>query len=398
MKKLLVLAVALASVNAFATKARISALANSPHLIDTQTVFSNPADMFYVGGDYVTLESGQGNAGPVAGTPATTTPGTGSAAVGSRNGLNNAEGMVVRSFGDAKAGFAIGHQSALATGLRGDAAVPGLATNYFPNAIAFLQQNPIDLSYGMKAGDLAWAGTLVYSKAENKVAGGTNLSEKEDTLGLRGGFRMGAMDAKIGLGLANNYSNDADGKFTGTMGVNAGFGMWLDTTYLSATIQNSGYKVESNAGLETRKYTITNYGVNAVSTVKKDGSEFFYGVGLTNSETKVNAGAAIGSAATVETTTTTLSLPVTMGLEVDAASWMTFRGSITQAIPVLNSTKTSATTTSKELNPITNNTAFAAGVGLKFNKISLDGTILTGGSQVYSSNALLSQVGLTYMF
>ena len=53
MKKLLVVAVALASVNAFASRARVNALANSPHLIDTQTIYGNPADMFYVGGDFV---------------------------------------------------------------------------------------------------------------------------------------------------------------------------------------------------------------------------------------------------------------------------------------------------------------------------------------------------------
>lgn len=366
MKKLLVIAVALTSVNAFATKARVSALANAPHLIDTQTVFSNPADMFYVGGDYVTLESGTG-------------------AAAGRNGMNNAEGMVVRSFGDAKAGLAIGHQSTLATGLRGNAAAS------FPSAVAFVQQNPIDLSYGMKAGDLAWGATLVYSKAENKVAAAPNLSEKEDSLGLRAGFRMGAMDARLGLGLANNYSNDTDGKFTGTMGINGSFGMWLDTTYLAANIETSGYKVENTAGAETRKFANTNYGVSATNSLKKDGSEFFYGAGLSNSETKVTV-------ATVDTTKTTFAVPITFGLEVDAASWMVFRGSVTQAIPILNSTKTSAATTTAELNPITNNTAFAAGVGLKFNKVAVDGTILTAGTQAYNSAALLSQVGVTYMF
>lgn len=62
MKKILVVVVALASMNAFATRARVNALGNAPHLIDTQTVYSNPADMMILG-DFVTLESGITGAG-----------------------------------------------------------------------------------------------------------------------------------------------------------------------------------------------------------------------------------------------------------------------------------------------------------------------------------------------
>ena len=104
MKKLLVVAVALASVNAFATRARTTSLGNSPHLIDTNTVYTNPADMFSVGGDYVSLETGNSKAtASTQGTPA----------------QDDAEGMVVRSFGDSKMGLAIGHDSLLGLQLRG---------------------------------------------------------------------------------------------------------------------------------------------------------------------------------------------------------------------------------------------------------------------------------------
>ncbi len=369
MKNLIVLAVALASVNAFATKARFNALATSPHLIDTQTVYSQPADMFFVGGDYVNMESGLGTA-------------TG------RNGQNNAEGMVVRSYGDAKAGLAIGHMSTLATQLRSATAlVPTQFTLNGGNAL--LQQNPIELFYGMKMGDLAWAGTLVYSKSESKVS----PNEKEDTMGLRGGFRMGAMDGRLAVGLSNNYQNDTDGKFKGTLGIQAAFGYWLDTTYLFADLTVAGFKVENAGGAETQKFDTMVYGVSATNSMKKDGTEFFYTLGLKNTEQKNNA-----TLTSVETKTTTLAFPVTMGLEVDATSWMAFRGSITQAVPILSSTKTSAATTTAELNPVTNNTTFAAGLGLKFNKLVIDGTILTGGTQAYNSAALLAQVGATYMF
>ena len=102
-------------------------MANSPSLVDTQTVYSNPADIFSLGGDYVTLETGA-------------TTGTTSS--------NGAEGMVVRSMGDAKMGLSLGHDSdnASSWGLR-NAGAP----------FNFSQQNPIEFTYGAKASDMNWS-------------------------------------------------------------------------------------------------------------------------------------------------------------------------------------------------------------------------------------------------
>jgi hypothetical protein len=390
MKKLLVIAVALASVNAFATRARVNALGNSVHLIDTTTVHSNPADMFFVGGDYVTAEAGIGSS-----------PSSDATGGNARNGNNNAEGMVVRSWGDAKAGLSLGHLSPLSTQMRGLAAAPAAngGLNAFPNRGNYLQQNPIGLFYGMKAGDLAWAGSLVYSNYASK----TGLNEKESTLGLTGGFRMGAMDARLGLGLGNTYQNDADGKFTGTNGITAAFGYWLDTTYLAANLTTAGFKIEQPAGGpagDKGKFQTTSIGISATNSMKKDGSEFFYGAGLQNTENKITSGT------NPEVTSTVLALPVILGLEVDATSWLVLRGSVTQSIPLLVSSKTSSSAaTTTDSAPNANNTTFAAGAGLKFNKISLDGTLLnnadaagTNANQTVGTNALLAQVGMTYMF
>ena len=58
MKKLLALVMVLASVEAFATRARTSALGGSFHLVDTQTEFSSPYHLFSIP-DFVSLESGK---------------------------------------------------------------------------------------------------------------------------------------------------------------------------------------------------------------------------------------------------------------------------------------------------------------------------------------------------
>ncbi len=373
MKKLLVIAVALASVNAFATRARVNALGNSPHLIDTTTVYSNPADMFFVGGDYVTAEAGVGNNG------------SSGDLTNTRTGQNNAEGMVVRSWGDAKAGLSIGHLSPLSTQMRGVA----VQSSLLPGATNYLQQNPVGLAYGMKAGDLAWGAMFNYSNYASKVV----PNEKETSMSVTGGFRMGAMDGRIGLGLGNTYQND-NAKFTGTMGITGAFGMWLDTTYLAANIVSAGFKVENAAGTETGKYAQTSYGISATNSVKKEGSEFFYGIGLQNKEEKSTNIPTAGP----ESTSTQLSVPVSLGLEVDALTWLVLRGSVTQSIPIVGSSKTSSSAaTTVDSGPGSNNTSFAAGAGLKFNRISIDGTMLSG-TQTYGTNNLLGQVGMTYMF
>jgi hypothetical protein len=370
MKKLLVIAVALASVNAFATRARVTALANSPHLIDTQTVYSNPSDIFFVGGDYVTIESGRTNAAS----------NDASAAAIMNEG---AEGMVVRSMGDAKFGFSLGHDSDVAVMQRQSVAT------LFPSKTNYYQQNPIELTYGMKAGDMAWGATLVYSSYKSK----TGVNEKEDSSGIRAGMRMGALDAKLGLGLSNNYQNDTDGKFKGTLSASIGAGYAMDNLYFDGFFRQAGWKTENAAGTETAKFDYNTIQANVTSSHKKDGSEFFYGAGLASTTTKNSVG---------DVKLTALTLPVWMGLEVDAASWVTLRGSITQTV-LLDNTKTEAGgATVAEFSPGANNTQVAVGAGVKFNKITVDGTLsgLTGATanQQLDGNNLLSTVGMTYMF
>lgn len=362
MKKVLVIALALASVNAFASRARVQALGNSPQLVDTQTVYSNPADILVLG-DYVNFESG------------TTTGGAENA---------NAEGMITRSMGDSKLGLGLGHQYANASvwRLRGLSGVAGIVN----------QQNPVSLFYGVKTGDMLIGGSLVYSNYNDKQAG-----IKESSNGLRLGLRTGNWDAKLGLGLGNNFDGGAD-KFKGTLGVSGGVGYMMDDVYLSGAFELAGFKVENTTGAEKSNFDGSSLTVGALKSVKKDGNELFYGISLVSAKRKTST----TLPSVTESTTTTLALPLTVGMEVDAATWLTLRGSVTQST-LINSSKTeSATSTSAETAPGANNTIAAIGAGLKFNKLTLDGSLqgLTGSTatQDLNGNKLLTTVGVTYLF
>lgn len=382
MRQLLVIAIALASVNAFASRARMNALGNNVQLIDTQTVLTNPADMMFIG-DYANIESG---------TTATTTF------------QSNTEGTITRSYGNSKFGLTLGYQSKNASAYSTGAATPGLR---FAGSQAFLtaafgapaaglglttvkgQQNPVNLHYGTKIDDWAVAGTLVYSNYNDKVA-----SEKESSTGLRFGARNDVWDAKAGIGLGNSYENGTE-KFSGTSGYSAGVGYKMEDWYFNGNFETAGFKVEK-AGTETVKLDYTAIALAAVKSHKTDGGNLFYGATLTQEERKFTLGG------TTDVKQTALTLPVLIGFEADAASWLTLRGSVSQRVLLNNSKAEFGSTTATELSPGLNSTVAAVGAGLKFNKLTLDGSLqgLTGGAatQQLNGNVLLGQVGLTYLF
>ncbi len=345
MKQQLVIAIAIAltSVNAFATRAATQSLGNSPHLLNTQSVYTQPYKIMDLAGDYVTLESG---------------------------GLNtdvaneNAEGMIVRSMGDAKMGLALGHQSmdrgALITGT-GD----------------LNQQNPIEFTYGAKAGDINWAGTFIYSSFNNKAPTAVTDLEKESSMGVRFGASTGAWAGAVALDLTNTAELGNGDKFTGTPGINLNGTHSMETMLFFGNIASGGSKVE--VGATETKLATQNVRLGVVNSHKKDGNEVFYSVAYNMDTIKVGD-------AKAEATTT---LPITIGLAVEANSWLTLRGSATQSTLINNANETG---------PGANSTTVAAGAGLKFNKVTVDGTFVTATTQEIDSNNLLAQVGMSYWF
>lgn len=378
MKQLLVIAIALVSTNAFASRARVQSLGNSAHIVDTQSVYSNPAKMFLMS-DFVSLESGV--------TPTATTP-------AASNPNDNAEGTLVRSMGDTKWALGLGHKSenASAFGLR----------NIMGAGDVTEQQNPVEFSYGAKAGDITWAGTFVYSNYNDK-----KNEVKESSMGVRLGALMNSWDFALGLGLGNTVDDKLKNKkFKGTIGVSLYAGYTMNNLYTFGEVVLAGAKMETKStGAETDKVDSMKITLGAIDSNKKDGNEFFYGAKLVSFKYKNEK--ATGSADDQELTQ--LTLPVTVGLEAEATSWMTLRGSLTQNVLLSNSkTEIGGSTTpagGAETAPGANTTVAAIGAGLKFNKITIDGaleglTTATAGanSQDLNGTALLTTVGLTYVF
>lgn len=351
---ILITAVALMATPAMASKARLNSLNNSAHLEDVQEIFRNSSKIT-AHGEWLTFEMG-----PNPGTTATDTN-------------PRAEGGFARSMGDANYGFYLGHRNAFAV----SAPLGSRQTTYLAD------ENPVDLFYGSKAGDLNWGLGLHYSKSDKKTT-----QEKQDMTSLNVGVSGNNWDVAADIGLMNNYKNEAAGvDFKGKTGIGVNGEYTMDTMTFSAGYGMNGGKTTDAAGTTTVDLDKTAMQIGVVNSHKAEGSDFFYGVDYVMTTNKEAA---------ADTKTETSQLPVFAGIEANANSWLVLRASVAQNF-ILGSTKTTVAGTG-EADTIANNTTVAAGAGLKFGKLLVDGTLSGSSTGNINGNSMLANAALTYLF
>jgi hypothetical protein len=347
----------------FASSARVEALGSSVHLVDAVTIFGNPTDANQIP-DAALIEYG----------PKDT---LGSAA----------KGGFLKSMDTAKLGFFLGVGSAS----RGNVTI-GTASVPFEGA-----ENPFAVVYAGKAGDMGYGVAFNYSSSakKNKVAGTAVSgldSATQSAMGLTGSVVMGEMNFGLNLGLGDTAKTAfTSGDSVSYAGTSTGlFGYYsMDTMTFGLHYGMTGTKIDST--ISGTKASVKDEATNtmqlhAVNTVKKEGAEFFYGVTYKSEATTTK------SSGTSSTGTTT-SLPVVLGVEADASSWLVLRGSVTQNV-LLGSTKPAG----GSADTISHNTTVNAGMGLKFNKSILDMTLTAAGNGTVAANAVGAKAAYTYLF
>lgn len=377
MKKLLLIA-ALASLSApaFASKARLNSLGNAEHLVDVQTAFNNPSHLLMLS-DYATFETGPTN--PTAYSTSLTAVPSNTAA---------AEGGFTRSHGDAKYGAYLGRKSDFTTSVRAHMGFKG-------------QENPIELQYAMK-GAVNWGVALNISSSDTKSG---TTPQKQNAYGARFGAHTADWEAYGVVGLGADATGgtasttfsipaDADAKLAGTTGFKIGGSYKMEHLYYFAKYYQDGAKYSSsvNTTADGLKFAQSQADVGVVDHMKMDGGEWFYGVSIQMFESNRNG----ASNAALESKVNTTSLPFLLGMEYDATSWMALRASVTQNV-LLGSKKTQTSTTDKT-DTIANNTTVAAGIALKMNKWTLDGSWAAGTTGDVNTTALITNAALTYNF
>lgn len=356
---LLIAALALAATPAMASKARVKALNNASHISDIQDVFTNPAKATKHG-EWLTFEMG-----PTASTNAT-------AAADPK-----AEGGFSRSMDASRWGFYMGHQYSFITTTRSLVAAPA--------QLAIAPDNNINLFYASNAGEMAWGLGLGYSKSDKKTT-----KQKQDSTVLSGGILMGAWDLGLNLGLVNTYKDETAGvngrDLKGGLAADLAAKYTMDDmTYSLGYMMNSA-KVDNGSATQINDQEYSMWYLGAEKSMKSEGADFFYGIKYTMDTEKNKVGAG--------TKTETSKLPVYAGIEADAASWLVLRGSVKQNF-ILGTTDNG---TNKD--SIANDTTVAAGAGLKFGKLTVDGTLEAASSNTaaLNGNNLLANGSVTYMF
>lgn len=381
---------------AMASKARVASLQNAAHIIDTQSIFDNPAKSYLLG-DFAILEMGAtSTSSNGVNTPENFVTNGGSAGAAVFYG-ENAEGGFVRSYGDSKLGFYLGRKSAFTTRVR--------------NLLGFAgQENPFEIIYSFQAMDLKWGASLNYSKSDKKVAGG---QQSQDAMGIRLGVIGSNWDAGLTVGLGSNATGnaasgfglttaDADSEYKGTTGFKVSGGYWFDNTYVFGNFYQDGAELTGMtgaggfAGVTAAKIEQSQYEIGVIDTIKAEGMNFFYGVsyiGFTSDDKDDNA--AVDASFKAEQT----QLPFVVGVEADAASWLVLRASARQNV-ILGSNKSNGGDSLTNAN----NTTVALGAGMKFNKFTLDSTLAAGsvpataGNGLIDATNLMANASLTYLF
>lgn len=362
MKKLLVVAAAVmaAAPAAMASKARVNALsggtaAPSRQIVDIQTAFDRPYQFMQLD-TQATIEWGASSSD------------FSSLAAGQRHAE---AGFLMRSEEQAY-GVYLGRRSDAFNGAVQGAVGQGLATT------ALLEQNPINVFYATKMGEWTFGGNLKY-------ANGKRGDDKSSSMGIALGAAMGAWEFELVQGLSGE-SKLANGDKVESKGMTQlGASFFInDTMEAYATYQT--VKADSEiGGNSATAFERTNLEVGFVNTIAKtEEANVFYGVAYRNTEDKVADSK--GSY-----------LPVWIGVEANASSWLVVRGSVRQNI-LLNEEDVAGT--KRDLDSI----GFQAGLGLKLGKGMLDanfGTAQAGHlsfSDGGAGNEFLSNVAYTHWF
>lgn len=393
MKKQLTVALGLAvlATPALATKARLQALGEdtygSFYINDNRNIWLNAAQINNHK-DLVTYEFGSSNIT----TDSAVTP--------------RAEGGVYKAYGNMVYGLHFGGGSNTANGLRQAAgATTATAT---PTGTAN-EQNNIDVFVGGDAG-LKWGANLGYARNAREGSG-----TRGETLRTRLGVIMGDTQAYANVSINNDAKGSSPGaagaaKFNGELGYQVGaIHAWQGN---SLFVDYRQFKGESEIATTKEDLEVQQLlaGIGRVERLN-DKSNLFARANLqmskaSNDRATATTGCTLATGLACKDYETTR-VPVVVGLETEAASWLTLRASVGAVVWGTEESKNDEGT-------VDGNAIVNAGATLKFGELSVDGVIGNGGingadpapatqgtgttTGTLRTDSLMSRVAMTYRF
>lgn len=407
MKKHLVLGAMLAvtATPALATKARLLSLGESAngsqYINDNRNIFLN-SSYANLHKDQVILELG--------GNGATFAPASGRLTKADTNAAPQAEGGVLMGVGNMVYGAYFGGESAYTHEARS-------YLNFQDNDVH--QDNQLDFFI---AGDngVKWGANLTYSSTNNDSG-----DVKSDSLAARFGVMANNIEGFANVSLMNQFEGqlgtetgekeEFDGKLGYELGATYNLGSakvfaywrhagWEQTNDEPITLGAGSAAFVGDAEVSTDVYTV-GYGREEKLS---DKATMFMKLAYVMNKRELDA------KGTGKANFDDYSIPLTVGLEYDAASWLTLRGSVVQSLMneqdneyedgVAGSVSTLITGGFRDgKRTVRNTTSVRSGATLKFGDFSVDGLLMaasaTGNSNgVLNTENLLMRVAATYRF
>lgn len=379
MKKQLTVALGLAvlATPAFATKARLQALGEdvngSFYVNDNRNVFLNPAQVNNHR-DLVTFEFGD----TTQATDATATP--------------RAEGGVFAQGGNLVYGVQFGSESNTSNSFRSAAGL----------TIADVEEeNNLDLFVGGDSG-LKWGANATYSKSAKDELNG---DAKQDALRTRFGVIMGDTSVFAGLNISNKAEDSAGNEFEGKLGYRLGAVHAWNGYSLFADYQSQDAEGDIGGTKSDIKSKQLQFGAGRVNRLN-DRANLFARAQFTMVDAENEGSTAVLTACSSITCEEYKAkyIPVVVGLEAEATSWLTLRASVQQTVWGAEEDKS-------DKRPFHNTTVVNAGASLKFGELAVDGVIgnSTGvngaagastatGAGTLRTDELMTRVGMTYRY
>jgi hypothetical protein len=381
----LFLIIVLSSNQAWGSKARLQALGQSEngsyHVMDARNMFLNPATIGSLA-EQVNLEWGSSN----------------------RPSDPNAEGGFVQNVGAGKLGLYLGRELALTENVRAlnsttvpFATLEGAIDTAFGTDVTLPEPtNTVEAIFGVQSGGMLIGGALAFGR--NKDENGTNLNDETQAIELRGGVATTSFDGHLRMTMGAKSEDQLSAtntvEYEGSLGLRAGGGLSIGPSLkLIGEFNYDTFELANSTNTAEFDGTFTRLRGGVVQTREIDkGARFFSSLefALNRWDLKGKNGTATGK---VETT----SLPIVVGIEADAATWLKLRGSVAQSI-IIDETKTKSGTDDTKDQHAPNSTTVAAGGGVTLNKFTLDGTFGGSTAGTLNANNVFANVSLNYTF
>lgn len=258
-------------------------------------------------------------------------------------------------------------------------------------------QNSVEVFFGQGN----WGASIVYASSATDNANqdgtaGNDIEQDARTVTLKGGWMQEGMEVFAHIDVINELTSDEganDDEIEGPLSFRLGGRYDLDeNSSVGAIIRMESLEGETGGTDVEWEQTVAR--VEYFRAVKKEeNSMAYYKAGISYSDTSLDNG--------TETTTGTLAIPLTIGIEHAAKEWLTMRGSVTQNVIIDEQSNDNGSEEQKNENFA--DTTVAGGVGLTFGELTLDAQLqaslpgTTTAGQV-NGNSLLGRVGMNYSF